>query len=272
VRKALSLCANRDEMNELVFDGLLTPRQYSPISMSANYYEKLSNAYIEYDPDEANRLLDEAGYGEKDADGFRLWKDGSETLSFIIESDAEAGTAREDAAQLYIQYLADVGVKASYNYAERSLYEAHQDSNDIEAAFWGGDRTVLPLAPEAQIFRGVQIDRPWGVAWGKWFNDPTDPNAEEPPEGHWIWDIWDIWDQVASEPDPDRQNELFEGLLDVWAEQLPMIGFVGERPTLTIVKNGLHNVLPGMPSDDPIGDEHFLHTETLFWENPEEHM
>jgi peptide/nickel transport system substrate-binding protein len=272
VRRAMSLCANRDEMNELVFDGLLTPRQYSPISMSANYYEKLSNAYIEYDPEEANRLLDEAGYAEKDGDGFRLWKDGSGTLSFIIESDAEAGTSREDAAQLFIRYLADVGIKATYNYAERSLYEAHQDSNDIEGAFWGGDRTVLPLAPEAQIFRGVQIDRPWGVAWGKWFNDTTDPNAEEPPEGHWIWDIWDIWDQVAREPDPDRQNELFEGLLDVWAEQLPMIGFLGEAPKLTIMKNGLHNYLPGMPSDDPIGDEHFLHTETLFWDNPEEHM
>lgn len=272
VRHAMSLAQNRDEMNELVLDGLMTPRQYSPISMSPNYYPKLSNAFIEYDPETANQLLDEAGYSEKDADGFRLWKDGSGPVSFIIESDAEAGTSREDLAQLFIRYLAEVGIKASYNYAERSLFEAHQDSNEIEAAFWGGDRTVVPLAPEAQIFRGVQIDRPWAVAWGKWFNDPTDPHAVEPPEGHWIKDIWDIWEQVAAEPDPDKQNALFEGILDIWAEQLPMIGLLGEQPKLVIVKNGLHNYLPGMPYDDPIGDEHFLHTETLFWENPEEHM
>ena len=93
VRIALSLAVDRDELNELIYDGLLTPRQYSPLAMSPNYYAKLANAYIEYDPDKANRLLDEAGYTEKDADGFRLWKDGSgETLSFVIEG---TGTARQ---------------------------------------------------------------------------------------------------------------------------------------------------------------------------------
>ena len=85
VRIAFSLAVNRDEMNELAYDGFYTPRQYSPMEESPQYYPKLSNAYLDYDPDEANRLLDEAGYAEKDAEGFRLWKDGSgETLSFFI--------------------------------------------------------------------------------------------------------------------------------------------------------------------------------------------
>ncbi len=272
VRKALSLCANRDEMNELVWDGLLTPRQYSPLPMSPNYYPQASNAYIDYEPDEANRLLDEAGYTEKDADGFRLWKDGSGPISWIIESTELAGSASEDAVLMYTKYLNDVGLQASWKYVERSLYEEHQDSNDIEAAWWGGDRTVVPLAPEAIIFRGTQIDRPWAVAWGLWYEDPTNPNAEEPPEGHWIWDIWDLWDQITVEPDPDQQNKLFEGILDIWAEQLPMIGFFGETPVPIIVKNGFKGYLPGQPVDDTTGDEHFLGTETYYWENPEEHM
>lgn len=272
VRIALSLAVNRDDLNELVFDGLLTPRQYSPISASPLYYEKLSNAYIEYDPDQANALLDGAGYSERDAEGFRLYKDGSgETISFIIEGTAEAGTPDEDAVQQIIRYYQDVGVKAEYKYFERTLYTQHYESNEIEAAFWGGDRTVVPLAAPI-IFIGTQPDRPWCVAWGYYRSDPDSPVAEEPPADHWIRKIWEIWDQVSAEPDPEKQNELFLGILDIWAEELPMIGYLGESPALVIAKNGFHNYVEGMPVDDPTGDEHLLQTETYFWDDPEAHV
>jgi peptide/nickel transport system substrate-binding protein len=272
VRIALSLAVNRDELNELVYNGLLTPKQYSPLEMSPNAYPKLANAYIEYDPDRANELLDEAGYTERDADGFRLWKDGSgETLSFVIEGTALVGTT--DEVGIIAKYFADVGVKATYQYLERSLYTEHFQANELQAAWWGGDRTVLPLAPEAPIFRGTMIDRPWAPAWGLWLSsNNTDPVSEEPPAGHWIWDIWAIWDKIVVEPDEDQRNKLFEGIMDIWAEELPQIGYLGESPTPIIVKNGFRNYLNGYPLDDTTGDEHLLNTETYFWDDPENHM
>ncbi|RIK43672.1 MAG: hypothetical protein DCC55_04885 [Chloroflexi bacterium] len=271
VRIALSLAVDRNALNELVFDGLATPRQYSPISSSPQYYDKLSNAYLEYDPARANESLDAAGYTEKDAEGFRLWKDGSgETLSFIIEGTALPGSADEDAVQQVIRYFADVGVKATYRGVERSLYEEHYRANEIEAAWWGGDRTVLPLVAPI-IWIGTQPDRPWAVAWGYWRTDPTNPAAEEPPADHWIRTIWDLWDQCAAEADADRRNELFFQILDIWAEELPMIAYLGELPAPIIVKNGVRNFPQGLPIDDPTGDEHLANTETYFWENPEAH-
>jgi len=272
VRIALSLAVNRAEMNELAYDGFYTPRQYSPMEESPQYYPKLSNVYLDYDPDEANRLLDEAGYTERDADGFRLWKDGSDALSFEIVGTWEPGDPNEDAAQLLVKYFADVGVKAAYKYNERSLYQERFEANDIEAAWWGGDRTLLPLAPLAVIFRGYQTDRPWVCAWGLYLHDPDDPNAEKPPEGHWINDIWNLWDQVEAESDPDKQNEMFFQILDIWAEELPMPGYLGNQPNPCIVKNGFRGYLDGMPSDDTVADEHFLGTETYYWEDPENHM
>jgi peptide/nickel transport system substrate-binding protein len=273
VRIALSLAVDRNELNELIYDGLLVPRQYSPLPQSPNYYPKLSDAYIEFDPDEANRLLDEAGYSEKDGDGFRLWKDGSgETLSFVIEGTSQPGDVGDDAIQLIVKYYADVGIKATYQYLERSLYTEHFQANELEAAFWGGDRTVLPLAPGAPIFRATMIDRPWAPAWGIWLNsNATDPVSEEPPEGHWLWDIWAIWDQIIVEPDEATRNKLFEGIMDIWAEELPQIGYLGESPSPIIVKNGFRNYLDGFPMDDTTGDEHLLNTETYFWEEPEKH-
>ncbi|MCD6290092.1 MAG: ABC transporter substrate-binding protein, partial [Anaerolineae bacterium] len=272
VRIALSVAVNRDEMNELAYNGLLTPRQYSPLKESPQYYEKLSNAYIQYDPDMANQLLDKAGYTEKNSEGFRLWKDGSgEPISFIIEGTAEPGTPDEDAVQMVVKYFADVGIKATYKPVERSLYEEHWAANEIQAAWWGGDRTVLPIVAP-WIFLGTMIDRPWADAWGLWKNNSNDPNGEKPPEGHWIWKIWDLWDKIQVEPDPEKRNELFRGILDIWAEELPMIGYLGETPAPIIVKNGFHNYLPGYPIDDTTGDEHLLNTELYFWDEPEKHV
>jgi peptide/nickel transport system substrate-binding protein len=267
VRIALSVAVDREAINELVYDGLLTPRQYSPISKSPQYYPTLSDAHIEYDADTANQLLDEAGYTEKNGDGMRVWPGTDEPISFVIEGTAQPGDASEQAVLQVVKYYADVGITASYKGFERSLYEEHWSANEIEAAWWGGDRTVVPLVAPI-IWTGEQPDRPWCVAWSLWRrNGDTDPNAEEPPEGHWIWDIWNLWDQVASEPDPAKQTELFFQILDIWAEELPMVGYLGESPALIIVKNGVRNYLPGFPIDDPTGDEHLLNTETYFWES-----
>jgi peptide/nickel transport system substrate-binding protein len=269
VRIAISYAMNRDEVNELIYNGLLTPRQYSPLKLSPNYYEKLSNAHIEFDPAKANEMLDAAGY-EKGADGFRTFKDG-EPISFIIEGTAEPGSSGEDEVQLVAKYLNDVGIKATYKYFERALYTEHFEANEIEAAWWGGDRTVVPLAPGAPIFRGTMIDRPWAAGFGQWFNsNGTHPASVEPPPDHFINQIWAIWDEISREPNPDQQNKLLEQIMDIWAEEIPMIGLLGESPSPIIVKNGFRNYLNGFPIDDTTGDEHLLNTESYFWENPEE--
>lgn len=270
VRLAISHAVDRDKLNELVYSGLATPRQYSPISSSPQYYEKLTKAYIKYDPDQANKLLDEAGYKDKDAEGYRKYKDGS-TISFTIEGTDNIGTPAEDSYQQIVKYLNKVGIKCAYKYAERALYEQHYNANEIEAAFWGGDRTVLPLVPEAPIFRGTMIDRPWAAGYGLYKTNPSSPAAVKPPDGHFILKIWDIWDKVVLEPDPAKQNALFQQILDIWAEELPMIGFLGELPSFCIVKNGIKNFLNGFPMDDTTADEEVYNAETYTWDDPTKH-
>jgi peptide/nickel transport system substrate-binding protein len=272
-RIAMSLAADREQINELVYNGVFTPRQYSPLEVSPDYYEGLSNAYIEHDPDEANRLLDEEGYTERDADGYRMFKDGSGPVSFVIESSLGVANVEEDAVNLYIDQLKDIGIKAQFRMEERSIYTEHYNANDIEAAWWGGDRTVVPLAAPI-IFIGTQPDRPWCPAWGYWRNEgDANPNSEEPPEGHWIWEIWRIWDEeIAIEPDEEKQHAAFRKILEIWEEELPFIGLLGNEPGPVIVKNGFKGYPAGLPIDDVTSDEHLAQTETYYWENPEEHM
>jgi peptide/nickel transport system substrate-binding protein len=271
VRIALSLAINRAEINDLAFNGTATPRQYSPLSASPQYYEKLSNAYIEYDPARANELLDGAGYAEKDAEGFRLWADGSGPVDFVIEGTAQAGSPEEDAAQTMVKYFADVGIKATYKAEERGLYDERNQAGLVDAAFWGGDRTVLPIVAP-WIFLGSMVDRPWAGKWGIYFNNAESPNAEAPPEGHFITRIWDIMAQVDVEPDEAKRNELFQGILDIWAEELPMIGVLGELPAPAIVKTGFKGFRGGTPIDDTTEDENVLNTQTYYWDDPSQHM
>ncbi len=134
---------------------------------------------------------------------------------------------------------------------------------------------MLPLVPEAIIFRGVQADRPWCAGWGFWYlQDPAKPNANavKPPDGHWIYTIWKIWDEeIAIEPDPAKQTAAFKKILDIWATELPMIGILGEQPSPTIVKNGFKGYPAGMPNDDTTGDENFCSSETYYWDDPSKH-
>lgn len=270
-RIAMSLAINRDNINQLVYNGLLTPRQYSPTKASPQYYEKLTNAYIEYDPDTANKMLDDAGYTAKDADGFRLYRDGSGPISFTIEGTNASGPD-VDASGLVSTDLAAVGIKATYQFVERALYTEHYTANEIEAGWFGADRALLPLVPEAIIFRGVQPDRPWCPGWGFWKTTPNEPTAVEPPEGHWIREIWRIWDEeVVVEPDPDKQTAAFHKILDVWATELPFVTLLGELPAVTVVKNGFKGFVAGLPNDDTVGDEHFAQGETYYWDDPSQH-
>ena len=271
-RIAMSLAVNRDNINQLVYNGLLTPRQYSPMKASPQFYEKLSNAYVKYDPDTANKMLDALGYTKKDANGIRLYKDGSGPISFTIEGPQAVNTQDGDAANLMSKDLLKIGIQATYKFVERSLYTTHYDANDIEGAWFGGDRTLLPIVPEAPIFRGVQSDRPWCRAWTFFYQEPTNVNAVKPPDGHWIYTIWKIWDEeVSPQPDPVKATAAFKKILDIWATELPMIGLLGEAPTPTVVKNGFKGFVAGLPNDDTVGDEHLAQGETWYWDDPSKH-
>ena len=253
VRQAISSAVNRDQINQLVYNGLLTPRQYSPLALSPQYDEKAANAWIKYDPDAANKLLDEAGYSKKGADGIRLHKDGTTPISWIIEGTDQTGTPTEDAVLLLAKDLVKVGLKATYKYVERALYTQRYEANELDSAWWGGDRTVLPLVPEAIIFRGVQPDRPWCPGWGFYYIDPKGPNAVKPPDGHWIYDIWKIWDEeVAVQPDPAKQTAAFKKITDIWADATAD----DRRPGRTARADHRQERLQGPESQDAAGRHH----------------
>jgi peptide/nickel transport system substrate-binding protein len=270
-RIAVSHAVNRDEMRELLFDGFATNMQYSPPADSPLYYEKLAKAYLDYDPDQANALLDGLGYTERDAEGYRLFKDGSgDRITFTALGQAQTA---QPTMLMVIDYMKAIGLQMNYRGMDRALLiETHQ-SNEVELTVGQADRNLIPLAdPQVWIKHTNIDDRPWPLAWTAWYMDPNNPIAEQPPEGHWMWDIWAAWEEIQQTPDPEMQKELFWKVLDIWSEELPSIGLYGDIPIPIPVKNGFKGIHPGYGWDCcSTHYEHCIDNATWYWDDPAAH-
>jgi len=269
-RKAVSYAVNREEMRELIYEGFGTDKQYTPPEESPLYYAKLANAYLEYDPDKANALIDGLGYTERDAEGYRLWKDGSgERISWMTTGSA---AQMDDEGLLLVDYLGALGFEMAYKGMDRALSIEIHNNNDVHCdAPAVMDYNLVPLAEPRMWVRGWTT-KPWAVAWQAWYDDPTSPIAEKPPDGHWIWDIWDIWDELQKTPDEEGQKQLFWRILDIWYEHLPAVGFFGDLPICVVVKNGFKGIHAGYLFDCcSTIYEYIIDNATWYWDEPEKH-
>jgi peptide/nickel transport system substrate-binding protein len=270
-RIAASLCVDRETMIEMFYGaGRATPTQYVPPKDSPYHYPKLASAYLDYDPDRANALIDALGYTERDADGYRLWNDGSgERIRWTLLAITKA----TDMDLMLIDYFKELGFEINVKAVDRTLSIDMHRTNDVECTTSLMDRNLVPLAdPQIWIKHTNINDRPWCNAWTAWKMDPKNPIAEEPPAGHWIWQIWELYDQLLAESDQEKQKELFWKILDIWAEELPSPGYFGDIPQIQVVKNGLKGIHPGYPWDCcSTGYEHIIDDATWYWEEPEKH-
>ena len=79
-RQALSLGMNRKEIIELVYLGQSEPFQTGPRPGHPWFNEKLSRQFTQFDPKQANEILDKIGYAKRDGQNFRLRPDGQKVL------------------------------------------------------------------------------------------------------------------------------------------------------------------------------------------------
>jgi peptide/nickel transport system substrate-binding protein len=247
-REALSISINREEINELVYNGLYNPRQASPISGSPNFDAEFASRWTEYDVDRANQLLDEIGLTARGSDGFRLRPDGSPLVITILFQSSFANIA--DEVTLVEKYWETVGLNINQELVERSLYQERVDNGDVDIGVWTADRNIIVMADPSR-YTGQQSDGPWAPLYGAWW--AKQPRAaEEPPADHPIREIWRLWEAAQSEPDEAKRNELFTQMLNIHREHPYMIGTVGESPQLFIRKNNVGNIQGGHVWDDTL--------------------
>lgn len=165
----------------------------------------------EYDQEKAKKLLDEAGYVDKDGDGFREDPEGK---PFTINFDAMAGAETSEArAQFILQSWQEVGLNAKLNGGSLKDFNLFYD-------------TIEADDPSVETFMGA-----WGLA-----NDPD-------PAGIWLsTDKWNMWrwyseksDELikkgvtfpedASKDVTEHRQEVYNEWQKLVNEELPIIFF-----------------------------------------------
>ena len=240
-REALNLAIDRVAINELVYSGLAEPRQASPISGSPYFDEAFEQQWVEYDPEQANALLDEVGLSERDSEGYRLRPDG-ERLSIVIESQGET-----DSLELISAYWADVGIEALTRVMERSLFEERRANNEQDMYFGGLDRSsVVSADPRRYLGWETGLNE-----YYKWYSSNGE-NGIEPPADHAIRDAWAAWDNAKTAATLEEAREFVQELITVNRENNWYVGLVGEAPSVFIVNDRLRNFPSDFTADDSL--------------------
>jgi ABC-type dipeptide/oligopeptide/nickel transport system permease component len=269
-RRALSLAINRKAIIRAEFFGMGEPAQADPGPDSPFHNEHLYTSAIEYDPAQANALLDEVGLTQRDGDGYRTLPDGSPMVWFIpYRANTLPGPF-----QFVIDDWAAVGIRAIARQVSDGLITAKRMAADYELFINPSYVDFVPLwDPTPYVpFGGGGIHAP---IWGMWFESQfrvsqniAAPNMEAPPDDHFIRDIFDLYLAAMTAPSRAEGMERFEGILDIAADELFMISIASPPPAIAVVRNDFMNV----PRQAIRGN--FLHTplnlgsETFFFENP----
>jgi peptide/nickel transport system substrate-binding protein len=244
-RIGLSHAINRQEIIDIVYISQGQPWQAAPRPESPLYHEQLATQYLEYDVDLANEHLDNAGYAERDAQGYRLGPDG-QRISFSVEVISALRPDWADALELIQEYWREVGIDMQIRTMDRSLFYTRKDANEHDANVWAGDGGMVDALLEPRWYVPTSGESNFAPAWARWFNPAVfiGTAAEEPPAA--TQRQMELYRQLQASP-PDAQADLMRQILDIAAEEFYVIGVSLPAPGYGIVRNNFHNVPASMP-------------------------
>lgn len=166
-RVALSLGLDRQEVIDTVLLGQSEPYQHGPFEDHPYYHEQIASQYLDYDPEQANALLDNLGL-EMGDNGVRTMANG-DPLRFQIDVIPTFEPTWVDALQIIEQQWARIGVDMEINPMERTFfYERTSNSNDHDAAIWTATQSWVP-GQIPQMLVPVHHDSRYGIAWKDWY-------------------------------------------------------------------------------------------------------
>jgi len=242
-RVALSYAINRQEMIDTLYFGTVTAAQPAPLPGTALYNERLATQYTEYNVELANTMLDDAGFAERDSEGFRLDADGKR-ISFVMvfsESPVEAAQAIE-----FLQkYWREVGIDMQPRQLPREAFDEMVYSNSHDASLWSGEGGIRPIG-RPHNYMPYDNNAWFASAWGTWSESPDSPNAEKPTNAGALRQI-ELFDQIKETADQAKQEELMAEILEISADEFWVLGISVPNPSYGIVRNNFHNVPDVMP-------------------------
>jgi peptide/nickel transport system substrate-binding protein len=261
-RRAMSLAINRDEINELLFFGTGTPMQAAVNNPDSRFWrDEYAFSYVEYNPDEANRLLDEMGLKWDENRKWRLRPDGKR-LSFVNVWD-EARTYLTAATELVTEYWAAVGVEMLQRPMDVATYPTLIRNNDYDVLTFPAENLESQNLVTPRIYVPLHYLNGWGRLWVSWYESGGEKGEEPPAE---VKVLYDHLETLLSDPDDAARDAAMHALFKSHAENLWTIGTVGLFPQLAAANKNIANVPDfGLTAQWMSHHDSVAHPETWFF-------
>jgi peptide/nickel transport system substrate-binding protein len=238
-RRALSLAINRHEINMAAFFGLGRESADTMLPESPLYREEFAKAWIKYDPDMANALLDELGLSARNGDSLRLLPDGREA-QIVVESSGES-TLETDVLELVAAHWREVGMDLFVRISQRDVFRSRAIAGTIMMAIWGGldngiaraDMNPGQLAPTADD----QLQWPvWGMHYLTHEKKGSPPDLKEAAELLTLLKEW------RNSSDMTKWTEIWMKMLAIYTDNVFSIGLVNSTLQPVLFSTRLKNV------------------------------
>ncbi len=234
-RIALSVAINRPEIIDIIYSGMAVPSRGVSTPADPYYLPEFDEKYLEYDPDRANRLLDEAGL-KKGPNGMRRMPDGKPFVQILNVYPSETGTGL-DLWQLVADYWREVGLQFAVKTDAPALSQMQVRNGNSD--FWAYATGAMHWVVDPQWYVPWQNTSYFAPLFGQYRASGGKTGVKPPPEYQRLLD-WYL-QLVDAGQDEQRKTELAHKILRQWAEESYTIGIVSQE-ALTIVSNHFHNV------------------------------
>jgi peptide/nickel transport system substrate-binding protein len=240
-RRALSLGINRHDINAVIYFGLANVSADTVLEESPLYKPEYRTAWSDYNPEKANRLLDEMGLDRRASDSIRLLPDGRRAE--IIVDTAGAGTNETDILELIDDDYRALGIRIFAHASSPDMFRRRIYSGDTLISLTMGIDNGTPTADmdPAELVPSSESQSAWPL-WGTYVQSAgKQGEAITLPEAKELADLLQQW-RVSV--DTVTRTKIWTRILEIRADQVYSIGIVNRVPQPIVVSKRLRNMPP----------------------------
>ncbi len=239
VRRALSLAIDRREINKALFFGLCTESANTVLPTSPLYRPEYAEAWIRHDPDEANALLDAAGFSKAGLDGQRNLPDGR-VAGILVETAGES-SVETDVLELIGDHFRRIGLPLWTRSSQRDIFRSRVLAGAVVMSVWYGLDNGVPTAemPPDELAPTADDQLQW-PAWGvHHMSGQRQGVAPDLPEVQRLLELLQQWRSARSS---DEREAVWHEMLGIHADQVYSIGTINRAPQPILRARDLRNV------------------------------
>lgn len=221
-RRALSLAIDREEINKAVFYGLAKPSADTVLPESPLFRPEYAAAWSNFDPDQANALLDQVGL-VRDEYGERRLPDGR-VAQIVVETAGES-TEETDILELIGDHWRNVGLSLFVRTSQRDVLRSRAMGGDVVMTMWGGIDNGVPTADmnPGQLAPTKDDQLQWPV-WGMYYLSNGDKgSAPDIQEVTRLVELLRAWRRTST---TEERAQIWGEMLEIYTQQVYSIGIV----------------------------------------------